>query len=297
MRNEDLYLNIINTMSDGVYYVDTERRIMFWNRAAEAISGYSADEMVGRRCDDNILNHIDIDGRPLCIVGCPLYATMIDEKIRKHEVFLRHKDGRRVPVFVNIYPVKENGVIIGALEIFAPNSPIVYNDDLVEQLSNMAMRDALTELPNRRYVQSFLEYKISEFKRVNAVFAVLFLDIDNFSFVNNTYGHDVGDLALKSLADANKKRIRKTDMFGRWGGEEFIGVYSIKAEYDAPIIAEKVRKLIAETVIPYENPFSITASIGITVSRGDDTSESLIERADKLMYQSKKTGKNKVSCD
>ena len=297
MKPENLYLSIINNLSDGVYFVDRERRITFWNKAAEEISGYTADEIVGRKCEDNLLNHIDAEGRPLCIVGCPLYASIIDGKQRKHEVFLRHKEGHRVPIFVNIFPMLEAGEIVGAIEIFTPNSPVVYKDDLIEQLSNMAMRDALTGLPNRRYLQSFLEYRISEYKRFGANFAVMFMDIDNFSDFNNKYGHDVGDAVLRNVAETIRKNTRKSDMFGRWGGEEFLGIYSIKAMYDAPITAEKVRMLVANTQIDAGEPLSVTVSVGITTVREDDTIESMVERADHLMYKSKTMGKNCVSAD
>ena len=297
MKTEQLYLNIINNLNDGVYFVDRERRITFWNKAAEEITGYRQEEVINQKCEETLLNHIDVDGRPLCIVGCPLYASMIDEKQRKAEVFLRHKDGHRIPILVNIFPMREDGEIIGAIEIFSHNSPIVYKDDLIEQLSNMAMRDSLTGLPNRNYLQSFISYKLSEFKRFNAPFAVLFMDIDNFRDFNNKYGHEVGDIVLRSVATTNKMNVRKSDMFGRWGGEEFVGVYSIKALYDAPILAEKTRILVANTQIPGRESISVTASIGITIVQNNDTVKSLIERADQLMYQSKAAGKNRVSSD
>lgn len=298
MRNEQQYLNIINNLSDGVYLVDLKRKINFWNKAAEEITGYTSEEVVGRNCEDNLLNHIDSEGRPLCLVGCPLYATMIDEKQRKEEVFLRHKKGHRIPIFVNIFPIYEDNKVVGAAEIFTPHSPVTYKDDLVEKLSNMAMKDALTEIPNRKYLESFLDYKLNEYKRFNSSFAVLFLDIDNFRDFNNTYGHDVGDLVLKNVAKSCQKHTRKSDMFGRWGGEEFVGIYAIKEDYEASIIAEKVRMLIENTeIMNGETRLSVTASIGITVNKQDDNQETIVERADHLMYDSKEKGKNCVSVD
>ena len=297
MKSANLYRSILNNLNDGVYFVNLDRQIIYWNKAAEEISGYSAEEVIGKDCGSNLLNHIDVTGKPLCIVGCPLYASMIDGKQRKDEVFLRHKSGHRVPVLVNIFPVTEDGKIIGAAEVFTPNSPVVYDDDLIEQLSNMAMRDALTGLVNRRYMQSFVEFKINEMRRFNALTAVLFMDIDNFSAVNNTHGHDVGDDVLKKITESIKKYMRKSDKVGRWGGEEFVGVYVVKDTYEAPIIAEKVRMLVANTETGGENPVSVTASIGITMIHPEDTVDSVIERADRLMYESKKSGKNKVTSD
>ncbi|MFQ9639578.1 MAG: PAS domain S-box protein, partial [Eisenbergiella sp.] len=190
MEINDLYLTIINNMTDGVYLVDLERRILFWNKAAETITGYCADEIVGRQCQDNLLNHIDEEGRPLCITGCPLFSAIIDGKQRREHVFVRHKDGYRIPILVNIFPLKKDGEIIGAIEIFSQNSPTIYEDNLVEHLSEIAMHDTLTKLPNRRYLESFLDYKLNEYQRFGRLFAVLFADIDDFSHFNNEYGHD-----------------------------------------------------------------------------------------------------------
>lgn len=296
MEKEQLYLNIINNLHDGVYYVDNNRTILFWNKAAEEITGYASEEIVNKQCQNTQLNHIDDVGRPLCIVGCPLFATLVDGKQRIDNVFVRHKNGHRVPIMVNISPLYEGEKIIGAIEVFTQNSPKVYEDDLVEQLSGIAMHDTLTGLPNRRYLDSFLEYKFNEYKRFGKLFAILFADIDNFSKFNNQYGHEIGDAVLTNLATSLKKTIRKTDLVGRWGGEEFVGIYSINKDYEAPIIGEKFRQLVGNTeVVHNEEALSISVSVGVTVVRQDDTNQSIVDRADHLMYKSKKSGKNRVS--
>lgn len=298
MNKEALYLNIINNLRDGVYFVDTERRIMFWNQAAEDITGYTAEEVVGKACQDSSLSHIDEEGRPLCIIGCPLFATNIDGKQRRDRVFVRHKNGYRIPILVNIMPIEENGKIIGAIEIFTQDSPTVYDDDLVERLSGIAMHDALTGLPNRRYIESFLSYKIEEFRRFNKPVAVLFADIDNFSRFNNEHGHDMGDAVLVNIAESIRGMTRKNDLVGRWGGEEIVGVYSICKPYDAPILAEKFRKIIADTqVLHHDEVLNVSVSVGVTVAQISDTAATIVERADHLMYKSKQAGKNRVSSD
>ncbi|MDL2218624.1 sensor domain-containing diguanylate cyclase, partial [Christensenellaceae bacterium OttesenSCG-928-M15] len=298
MEMQELYLNIINNLSDGIYFVDNDRKILFWNKAAEEITGYSAEEIVGKHCQETMLNHIDMDGRPLCAIGCPLFATVIDGKQRKDNVFLRHKRGHRLPICVNIFPMRENGEIIGAIEVFAQNSPMVYNDDLVEHLSDVAMHDALTKLPNRRYLESFLDYKFSEYGRFGREFAVLFADIDGFGSFNNTYGHDLGDKVLANIAQSLQRSVRKNDLVGRWGGEEFLGIYSITQPYDAPIIAEKFRRLVATTDVEHEGEsLSVSVSVGVVVVKPEDDVHTLIERADKCMYKSKQAGKNRVTSD
>lgn len=298
MQTEELYLNIINNLRDGIYFVDHDRRITFWNKAAEEITGYAAEEIVGKQCQYSNLNHIDENGTPLCTVGCPLFATLGDGKQRQERVFVRHKDGYRIPVYVNIFPVEKEGKITGAIEVFTQDSPTVYEDDLVERLSNIAMHDALTKLPNRRYLESFLKYKMDEYQRFGRLFAVLFADIDNFGSFNNTYGHDVGDAVLKNIAASIKRSVRRNDIVGRWGGEEYVGVYSISDASVLSIIGEKFRQLVQNTDVACDKgTLHVSVSVGITAVQPGDTIDSIVERADALMYRSKKSGKNRVSLD
>ena len=298
MEMEELYLNIINNLRDGIYFVDKERKILFWNKAAQEITGYAPEEIVGKPCQHSSLNHIDDKGRPLCVVGCPLFATLGDGQQRQDQVFVRHKDGYRIPIHVNIFPMRKDGEIVGAVEVFTQDSPTVYEDDLVEKLSNVAMHDQLTRLPNRRYLDSFLSYKMEEYRRFGRPFAVLFADIDNFSRFNNEYGHDVGDAVLKNIAASIKRSVRRNDLVGRWGGEEYIGIYSIADASDLPIIGEKYRQLVQNTEVACDKGIlNVSVSVGITAVRPEDSIESLVERADALMYRSKKEGKNRVTCD
>lgn len=298
MNNEKFYLEIINNLCDGVYFVDTERRITFWNTAAAEITGYKEKEMTGRYCHDNLLDHIDENGIPLCSHGCPLYSSILDGRQRKARIFLRHKDGYRKPVYVNIFPMTENKKTIGAIEIFTANSSVVYDDSLIERLSDLALNDPLTGLANRRKIESYLDFRLSELKRFKNQFCVVFLDIDNFRLFNNTYGHDLGDEVLKSVSKSIMLSMRKTDMFGRWGGEEFLGIFEVLNNEEAIHIAEKLRVLIANTQIPYggEN-LSVTVSLGVTKAVEGDTVDTVVKRADALMYQSKKNGKNCVTAD
>ena len=292
---EELYLNIINHIHDGVYLVDQDRKILFWNKAAERITGYSAEEITGIRCPDTHLDHIDEEGRPLCKISCPLFATIGDGKERQAHVLVRHKQGHRIPILVNVYPMEKDGKIIGALEIFTPESPSVYEDGLVEHLSGIAMHDPITKLPNRRYLESFLTYKYDEYKRFGRLFAVLFGDIDNFRSFNNDFGHKTGDQVLCSVAAEIQKNMRRDDLIGRWGGEEFVGIYSITSPDDIRIIGNKFWKFIRNTQVPSEQGnLNISMSVGITVIQPEDTVDSILIRADRLMYQAKKEGKDRV---
>lgn len=289
--------DIILEMFEGVYFVDSKREIYTWNKGAEQITGFAADEVVHRHCYDNILNHVDENGVALCFHGCPLEATIRDGILREANVYLQHKNGHRVPVTVRAIPLfNDNDEIVGAMELFSETKNDTTLLSRIEKYRKESNEDLLTGIPNRRYIEAILESKIREFKSLGIAFGVLFLDIDNFKKVNDTYGHDFGDEALKLITKTTESNLRKNDFMGRWGGEEFIIVVS---DVDVPGVknaAEKIRALIETSEVRFNNQgFCVTVSVGATISNQSDTVETIVKRADDLMYSSKTAGKNRVT--
>lgn len=136
----------------GLYVVDRDRKITFWNEAAEHLSGFSAGEVIGKSFSDNILTHIDAEGNNLCIGMCPLAHTMEDGKRREAKVYLHHKDGHRVPVSVRVSPFRNDlGAIIGGVELFLQVGDRNFPDSRIVELEKMAMLGKLTRIPNRTY--------------------------------------------------------------------------------------------------------------------------------------------------
>jgi len=117
--SEPSYEQLLESLFDGVYYVDRDKVIRFWNKAAERITGYSKADVIGKACADQLLRHVDDKGQELCKGGCPVSKTLQDGSVHELNVYLHHKLGYRVPVSVRVSPVKnENGRIIGAIEVF-----------------------------------------------------------------------------------------------------------------------------------------------------------------------------------
>lgn len=296
MSNEELYKTLLNSVEEGIYYVNKDGEITFWNKGAERITGFSANEVLYKRCSDNILNHIDDEGTDLCRGMCPLKFTIKDGLPRESTVYLQHKKGHRVPVMIKIMPIKSGDEVIGAIETF--NDNVKENQIMrdMEKFKILATQDQLTELPNRRYIDQYLESKIHEFKTLNIPFGVMFIDIDEFKKINDSYGHHFGDEVLKMVADVFKGAKRTTDLIGRWGGEEFIGIFVGIDGNQLKIIAEKLRVLIEKSEVrALEEKVKVTISIGATIARKQDTLKSIIKRADKLLYESKSSGRNMIS--
>ncbi len=288
---------IVENLNDGLYFVDLQRKITFWNKAAERISGFSADEVVGKHCFDNILTHIDNEGKSLCEGACPLAATMDDGKSREAKVYMHHKDGHRVPVSVRVSPMTDKeGRVIGGIELFTDVSGFEANEIRMKELEKLAFIDTLTQIANRKYVEKELANRFEEKRRYNISFGILFIDIDHFKKFNDTYGHDVGDLVLKFVANNFVANARPFDLFGRWGGEEFIGIIPNLEAADLEFVGNRLRRFVESSYISHEDGnLKVTISIGATMANEEDDMETLIKRADTLLYKSKSDGRNRLT--
>jgi diguanylate cyclase (GGDEF)-like protein/PAS domain S-box-containing protein len=296
--DKDFYKDIIDNLYDGVYFVDRERVITYWNKGAERITGYSAAQTLGRACRDNLLNHITANGIELCLNNCPLAAAMDDGKEREAEVFVHHADGHRVPIVVRASPIRDRtGTIIGAVESFSSNASVVDTRSKMRALRREATIDALTGVGNRKYLDGRLSVAIVEYQNSTDNAAVLLIDVDHFKQVNDTYGHNIGDTVLRMIAKTMRLAVRGTDTVGRWGGEEFIAIlYGMREKKALRAAAEKVRTLVECSRLDRpEHGLSVTISIGGTLLLPGDTPESLVWRADQLMYRSKRAGRNRVT--
>jgi len=294
---KDSFERIIENLHDGLYFVDRDRVIIYWNKAAEQISGFTADEVVGKSCSDNILTHVDSEGNSLCTGMCPLAATMADEKPREAEIYMHHKDGHRIPVSVRVSILTDtDGKIIGGIELFTDISNQAANELRVKELEKLALLDNLTQLANRNYIEKEIQGRFEEKKRFNVPFGILFIDIDHFKKFNDIYGHDVGDDVLKFVSNTFVANARPFDLYGRWGGEEFIGIIRNISGQDLELLGSRLRLLIENSYMIHENEkLHVTVSIGATVVNEKDTIDSLIKRADTLLYKSKAAGRNCVT--
>lgn len=293
------YLQLLDQLYDGLYFVDRQRRITFWNRTAEQITGFSADEVIGSHCYDNILNHVDAEGNSLCENRCPLSRSMEDDSPIEDEVYLRHKHGHRIPVAVRIRPLLDDaGQILGGTELFQDLSKKTGVLLQLEELRQLALVDGLTGLANRSHFERTIEEHLQELVRYQWPFGLLFADIDNFKQVNDLYGHDVGDRVLQMVASNLKHICRPFDLFGRWGGEEFVGLVRNVSAQELTTIGERLRMLVENSQLKTsDEPISVTVSVGATLARGTDSPASLVKRADELMYCSKRKGKNCLTTD
>jgi diguanylate cyclase (GGDEF)-like protein/PAS domain S-box-containing protein len=285
----------MSRLEDGVYFVDRDRNILFWNRAAERLTGYASRDVLGRSCSDNILRHVTDAGRQLCVEGCPLAATMSDNQVLGTEVYMHHANGHRVPIAVWAAPLQDRtGAVVGAIEIFSDHSDRSAVRAELEFLRNEVLTDPLTGMGNRRFLEITVEPRLAAVRKGAPGFGLFMVDIDHFKDVNDLRGHLVGDKVLAMVARTLGSAVRPLDAGIRWGGEEFILVCPNVPAETLQSIAERLRILVENSWVDLEDGsrLSVTVSVGASRARSDDDLTSIISRADARLYKCKRSGRN-----
>jgi diguanylate cyclase (GGDEF)-like protein len=159
-------------------------------------------------------------------------------------------------------------------------------------LKTLSTTDKLTQLPNRLKIDEQFNFNLETSKRYRTSFSIILLDIDHFKNVNDTFGHQTGDIILKKIADTLKTNIRQTDLVGRWGGEEFLILCSNSNLEETMQLAEKLRLIISQ--LNFDEVGQVTSSFGVTSYKDNDTESTIISRTDEALYQAKEKGRNIV---
>jgi diguanylate cyclase (GGDEF)-like protein/PAS domain S-box-containing protein len=293
----DFCETLFNSLDNGVYFLDREKRIVFWNKGAELISGYAAPEVLGKYCSDKLLVHVDERGVVQCKEFCPVDRAVRSGTAFRETAYLLHKEGYRLPVSICAFPIVDaSDAPAGCGQVFVDYSPRILMPQNLQELERMSLLDRGTEVANRQFIELHLHSRLTEMQRYKLPFGVLFIDVDHLSKINDRYGREVGDRVLRMIAKTLASNVRFFDAAGRWGKEEFLVAVLNISEPKLDMVANKLRLLISQSHVSVETEFiSCTVSIGATLARREDSIESLVTRAEQLMLHSKWLGRNKVS--
>jgi len=289
--------SVLNQVQDAVVWLDPDRKCVYWNKAAEQISGREAAAVLGKACFEGPVQFVDFGGVDICREKCPVAMTLKDGAPRTLDVYLQHKDGFRTPVSLRIIPVlKDNGEIIGAVETFNGTAPKVTLPLSLPELEKMGLVETETGIPSKQYVDMTLATRLEEFQKYGLTFGMIYVDIDNYGKILEKHGRFNASKIVRTVARTLHKNIRFFDIVGRWSTEEFLVVLLNIDESRLDIVANKLRLLIAESYITTETGMlNATVSMGASTVLRYDTVESLIKRGEQLMMHSKWLGKNRVS--
>jgi diguanylate cyclase (GGDEF)-like protein/PAS domain S-box-containing protein len=279
LRRREEYLNLLLTsMPVGVITVDAlSHRIEDVNQEAAVMIGAAPEEIRGKTCFEFFS----------CPKGC-CPVKDLGEEVDRAERILRKADGAEIPVLKTVKRLQtESGEKL--IETFVD---LTDRKKMEEELRCLSITDCLTDAYNRRYFIQVLEQDIERARRTGQPFSLVMVDLDRFKSINDRFGHAAGDLVLKSLVDMIKQRIRKIDCLARWGGEEFVILLPHTPVDKAAGLAEELRQRLSRmdiTGVGY-----VTASFGVAGYCPGDTVDSLVKKADSMMYEAKAAGRNCV---
>lgn len=280
----EVYRSVLESLPTGIYLVDRNRRITLWNDSAEKLTGYLRQEMIGRGCYDDLMLHCDGSSEVLCDVSCPLLQTMHDGQPRELDVFMRHKDGQRIPVRIRAVPIRdEHGAIVGAAECMDERPVFPIPDIHPWRFGAALSMDAAAEVPDHQAILARLLAGLEDFAAGHIPFGVLSIAIDGLDRLRHRDGHHAVNAVLHVTARTLSRNLGPNGMIGS-GSREFGDRFTAIVENPTVEVLQKtaglLKRLVSLEAIPWwGDRISVTLSMGGTMVCAGDTPESLLERA------------------
>ncbi len=277
---------VFETTSEGIMVTDGDNLIKTVNPAFSRITGYEAEEVIGR--SPKLLS----SGRHTEAFYEQLWNAVVQNGYWSGEIWNRRKDGSVFPEWLSIAAIKgEDEMVKEYVAVFSDISKHKQDEEKIRYQANF---DALTGLPNRSLLSDRLQQAILSANREQWKVALLFVDLDQFKVVNDTFGHVVGDELLQQVAERIRKSVREADTVARFGGDEFVIIMQDVTDLDAAaLVASKVIAEVTRSFTLYQREIYVGASVGITVYPDDaGSSDAMLRNADMAMYQAKERGRN-----
>lgn len=286
---------LLDNMHDAVVFVDAAMRVVRWNHGAERMTGIAGTSICDRRWTSSLLNIRGEKGVAVTDDDCPVVSAIASGVQSLRRLSIGGRSGDRVAVDTHAIPVIDpDGIVLGAVLILHDASSESSLEERCQSLHTKATRDPLTQVANRAEFDRVFELFISTHRQQRVPCSLIICDLDKFKTINDTYGHQAGDEAIKTLATLLKSSCRPGDLVARYGGEEFVLLYADCDNAAAARRADELRKRLEQTPQAALGGRSITASFGVTEIQPGDTSETMLRRADRGLLIAKEKGRNTV---
>lgn len=286
---------LLDNMHDAVVFVDSALRIALWNHGTERLTGIAGPSMQQRHWSPAILSMRNEKGQPMNEDDCPVQSTIRSGVQSLRRLTVCGRNGRPLSVDTHCIPVvADDGAALGAVLLLHDASSETSLEERCQSLHEKATKDPLTQVANRAEFDKVHEAFINHHRESHVPCSLMICDIDLFKKVNDVYGHQAGDDAIKALATLLKNSCRPGDLVARYGGEEFVMLFADCDNAAAARRAEQIRKTLSQICHPRMDGRSITASFGVTEVQPGDTAETMLRRSDRALLMAKGKGRNVV---
>lgn len=295
--NPEIFRTVLESLQTGVYLVDRNLRILFWNDGAEKITGYMSQDVVGAFCRDQLLASHERTRNVLSDAAAGLSEVLRDGKPSVMDVSLRHKSGHRIFVRLRAVPVRNShGSIIGAAESIEEDIAASDWNRRQEKLAGYGCLDPVSGAMNQGLVLSHLREAVAMYSEHGVPFSVAMVEVDRLDHLRATYGAAVLTAVMRVCAQTVENSLRPTDFFGRFGDHRFLAILTECGESEIENVGERLKRTIAGSEVQWwGDQWPITASVGGTTVRQGDTTDTIVERVEAALGESLQTGGNRVS--
>lgn len=281
----ELYHFLVENTTEGVYFVNRDRVITYWNRGAEQISGFAGADVIGVKCSAGMLNHVDDKGRSLCRTACPLQGTMDDGQPREIHVWMKRADGSRLPVWIRATPTRDaDGTITGSMEVFSDDTSMIRSRTERLDQSHSESVDRTTGVRTRAYLTEELNSLCVMWARQGWPFGVTIVRIENYFDLDRQYGMQVADRALAVAARTLAQVLAYTAVVGRYSENEFVVLQPARDAKELAEIASRIKAMIdASLVHAGDEEIPLRCGVADAMIDAGETPEAVLIRISSLL--------------
>lgn len=295
INDPEIYRTVLERISAGVYFVDRDQRIVFWNRGAEEITGYLSQQVLGHHMAENFLEHVNLENRRLEGDDLPLNAALRHGQEMGVRAIVRHKDGRPVKVHVRAVPLRDEfGKLLGAAEYMEVSEPMLWDDERKNQLAIHGCMDRATGALTREYLETQLHEHVETFERHQIPFSVLVMQIDKLDELKSTYGSGAVAAVMKVAARTLLDSLRSPDLLGRWNENEYLIVAAECGANEALHVAERLRRTANGADMQWwGDHLKVTLSAGAAAIKPGEGALAIVARAELALRRAVAEGGNR----
>src|SRR5271170_268277 len=293
----EIYRTVLEHMQTGIYMVDCDQRIQFWNDGAEIITGHLRQDVVGHFCRDFFPPQKTTGENGICQLGGPLASVLRDGRPAIAEVTLRHKAGHQVTVRVRAVAIRDRaGSVIGAAESMYADPWTFYADRRHRKLASYGCLDEATGVLSAGYIHTHLRESLTTFAEHRMPFSILCVQVDAMERFGAAYGAAAVATALHAVAQTVESSLRPTDFVGHSGGDIFLAILTEYTGNDLNKTAERMKAMVNNTKVAWwGDELPVTASFGGSTVIVGDTEKSLLGRAESALAKSISAGGDRVT--